>query len=125
MHEPAAVYQSKSNDTETNRTGSEFVRADSACSSYDDPHLPIKHQHSAAFYGLPQIRLTNDHVYPLNFAQERTVFDDILESCQQDLEALSPKIKLKLSAHSRRAFVHDCCNRGCPFREFESPVSER
>ena len=66
----------------------------------------------------------DDHMMPLNFAENTDFPDDVFVSRQKDLE-VNPldSVGEKLSA----LFVSledKCSNRRCPFREFRRPVGQ-
>ena len=68
-------------------------------------------------------RRTNDHVNPLDLRQNGPVLDDVLVSCQKDLELVHAQLRLKRTTLSGIAFVGDHANTRCPLGELATPIS--
>lgn len=69
------------------------------------------------------IRLTDDHVYPLQLAQMRSVLDDVFIRRQHDLKVSHPQLLLQLSSLGWVSFVCDHLDGRRPLGEFSGPVS--
>lgn len=67
----------------------------------------------------------NDHVQPFDFAEKRSILDDVFKSRQQHLETALPNLHLKVASHLWRAFVNNLCNGGRPLVEFQIPIGQR
>src|SRR5277367_308373 len=64
----------------------------------------------------------DDHVYPLNFGQNSTIFDDEFVRRKQDLPATVPNSKGEISSYRRGTLVTDDFYRGGPSSKLQCPI---
>lgn len=66
----------------------------------------------------------NDHVEPLNLAEQRPVADDVLKCRQQDLKLAAANVHLHVAPHVGRALVHDLADCRRPLVKLQRPVGQ-
>jgi hypothetical protein len=78
------------------------------------------------YYGylLPDDKLTDDHMNPLDLAQDWTVLDNVLVRCEQHLKLTIAQLALQHPSLGRVAFVRNGLNLGCPFCELTRPIRQ-
>jgi hypothetical protein len=69
-----------------------------------------------------EAKRTDNHMHPFCLAQDRSILDDILVSCKQDLELAHSDFVLQLTTLQRIALVRGHTHRWRPLRKFGGPI---